>query len=378
MVTDVVLVTSSFLPRVGGVEEHVLNVARRLRDRGTSVVVWTVDQGDDVPREVDGIRVRALPCPMPARNLRSIVGFAVRAPVAAVRWAAAVLRDRPRVLHVHCFGPNGPWATATARVARRALVLTSHGETFMDADDVFERSALLRRALRSALGRADIVTACSEYAARDLDRFGARPGVVVVHNGIDAGEPAGAAPPGLPERYLVGVGRLVWNKGFDLLVRAFAAADLPTDVHLVLGGSGPTAGWLGRLVAELGVEERVHLVGRLDRGQVVTVLRGAEALVVPSRVEAFGIVVLEGWRAGVPVVVTARGGPPEFVTDGETGVLVDPEDLPALSAALERVTGDRDKARRMGAAGRARVGDFTWERVADHYGALYEQVDTPA
>jgi glycogen(starch) synthase len=374
-VADVVLVTSSFLPRAGGVEEHVLNVARAMRARGVDVAVWTVDQGDDVPEEVDGVPVRVLPCPMPARTLRGVTGFVLRAPVAAVSWFRALLQDRPRILHVHCFGPNGPWAAVAALLARRTLVLTSHGETFMDADDAFERSALLRHALRFALRRADSVTACSAYAGRDLARFGADPDFVdVVYNGIDAHEPPGRAPYGLPPRYLAAIGRLVWNKGFDLLVRAFAAARLPDDVHLVVGGEGPAAASLGRLVAELGVSGRVHLPGRLERGEVVTVVQGAEALVVPSRIEAFGIVVLEGWRAGVPVIATSRGGPPEFVTDGETGTLVDPEDVPALTRALERVVTDPERSRRAARAGQERLVDFTWGHVVDRYLEVYERV----
>jgi glycogen(starch) synthase len=373
----VVLVSSSFRPRVGGVEEHVLNVARTLRARGTDVVVWTVDQGDDVPRQVDGVPVRVLPCPMPARSVRSLASFALRAPVAAARWAAALLRDRPRVLHVHCFGPNGPWATAAAALARRPLVLTAHGETFMDAHRVFDTSALLRRALSTALRRADVVTACSGAAAQDLARFGADPDAVeVVFNGIDATEPAGDAPPGLPRRYVLALGRLVENKGFDLLVEAFAAARLPQDVHLVVAGTGPAARTVLDRAAARGVADRVHLPGRLDRGQVVTVTAAAVALVVPSRVEAFGIVVLEGWRAGVPVVATTHGGPPEFVADGETGLLVDPTDTAALAAALETVVGDPATAGRIGRAGRARLADFTWDTVVDRYEAGYRRAES--
>lgn len=366
----VALVASSFLPRFGGVEEHVLHVARALRAAGTDVVVWTVDQGDDVPREVDGIRVRALPCPLPARSARSVASFAWRAPVAAVRWAAALLRDRPRVLHVHCFGPNGVWALAASATTGRRLVVSGHGETFMDAHDAFGTSALLRRALALALRRAAAVTACSGYALADLRRFGLPDGRgQVVPNGIDAGEPP--APVDLPGCYVLAVGRHVRTKGFDLLLEAFAKASLPDDVRLVLGGDGPERAALARQARALGVVDRVLLPGRLSRGQVVTATAGALALVVPSRVEAFGIVVLEGWRAGVPVVVTAHGGPPEFVRDGADGFVVDPQDTRALAAALERVVADRDVAARVGRAGRARVAEFTWHDVAARYQALY-------
>lgn len=374
MVT-VALVASSFLPRAGGVEEHVLHVARRLQADGHRVAVWSVDQGDDgVPTTLDGVvPVRYLPAPLPARSVSSLASFARAAPAAWRAWRAAYRADRPDALHVHCYGPQGPWAHALSRRTRTPLVVTGHGETFMDAHDAFGTSALLRAGLTRSLAHASAVTACSGYALADLEaRFGLAPGRgVVVPNGIDLDEPGGPRPVWLPDRYVLAVGRAVRTKGFDLLVRAFARADLPADVRLVVGGDGPELGALRDLARSEGVADRVVLPGRLARAEVVTAAGAALALVVPSRVEAFGIVVLEGWRAGVPVVVTSRGGTPEFVDDGRTGLLVDPEDTESLGRAIERVVGDRELARALGDAGRARAAAFSWDRVAARYAELY-------
>lgn len=378
----IALVTSSFLPRVGGVEEHVLHVARALARRGHDVAVWTVDQGDKgVPRDVDGIPVRSLPCPLPARSASAAAQFLASSPAALARWVRAAREDRPEVLHVHCFGPNGVWATEFARASGRSLVVSSHGETFMDATGAYADSALLRTSLRRALRRADAVTACSAFTAAHLSaHYGLAPGGArVVPNGIDDAEPGGPAPSWLPARYVLGVGRLVATKGFDLLIRAFArvdaedgaAAGAAAGVDLVIGGDGPERAALRDLADGLGIGARVHLPGRLTRPEVVTVMAGAQALVVPSRVEAFGITVLEGWRAGVPVIATSVGGPPEFLTDGATGLLVDPSDGPALADAIRRVLADPDLGRRLGAAGRDAVGAFTWEAVAESYEEVY-------
>ncbi len=367
--TRVALVASSFAPQVGGVEEHVRHVASGLRARGHDVVVWVVDRGDvDAPDVVDGVTVRRLPTPMPARSIGSLAHFLRRAPAAWWAWRRALRADRPDLLNVQCFGPNGAWATAVAAASRRRLVVSSHGETSGDADDVFGRSALLRRALVTALRRADAVTGCSPHVVQDLERrFALAPGrAVVVPNGVDRAEPAGEIR--LPERYLLAVGRLVRTKGFDLLLEAFAAAGLP-DVALVIGGDGPERGALAARARELGVP--LHLPGRLDRGAVVAAMAGALAVVVPSRVEAFGIVVLEGWRSGAPLVVTSRGGPADLVTDGVDGLVVDPLDTAALARALRLVVTDVAAARRMAAAGRAVVAAFTWDRVVDDYEAVY-------
>ncbi|WP_435736839.1 glycosyltransferase family 4 protein [Cellulosimicrobium sp. PMB13] len=373
--TAVALVASSFLPRTGGVEEHVLHVARRLHAAGHRVAVWAVDQEDEgTPSVLDGgIPVRYLPAPLPARNVSSLLSFARSSPRAWRAWRTAFRADRPDVLHVHCYGPQGPWTHALARRTGTPLVVTGHGETFGDAHDVFGTSALLRSALRRSLADARAVTACSSYVLADLEaRFGLASGSgTVVPNGIDLDEPGGPRPAWLPQRYVLAIGRAVRTKGFDLLLEAFARADLPDDVRLVIGGDGPEVEALRAQAEHAGIADRTVLPGRLSRPEVVTAVSGALALVAPSRVEGFGIVVLEGWRAGVPVVVTSRGGPPEFVDDGRTGLLVDPEDVEALARAVERVVGDRELARDLGAAGRAEAAAYSWERVAEDYAALY-------
>ncbi len=372
----IALVTSSFLPRVGGVEEHVRHVAADLQRRGHEVVVWSVDQGDVVPDEVDGVRIRYLPCPLPARTAGALLRFAGSVPAAWAAWEQARRLDRPDLLHVHCYGPNGVYATALARLHGLPLIYSHHGETFMDADHVFDTSALLRRSLSATLRQAAEVTSCSAYAAADLVRFGVTPGTVrVVFNGVDLTEPVGELPADLPAAYVAGIGRLVAVKGFDNLIRAFAqvASDQP-ELHLVIGGDGPERSTLTALASELGVGQRVRFTGTLARGQVGAVMAGALALVVPSQVEAFGITVLEGWRAATAVVATKVGGPPEFVRDGHTGLLVDPAEPVAIAASLRRLFVERGLRNRLAAFGRREVEKFTWSGVADSYEDLYRGV----
>jgi glycogen(starch) synthase len=380
-VTTVALVASSYWPRVGGVEEHVRRLAGVLHARGHRVVVWAVDRGDDVAGADDvvpGVRVRYLPAPLAARSARSVRDLAFAAPGAAAAWWRAAAQDRPDVVHVQCYGPNGPWATALAAARRLPLVVGVHGETYMDESRVFDTSALMRRALPWSLRRARAVTACSHHAAADLARFGRDPArTVVVANGVDPAEPAGPPPSWLPGRYLLALGRMVHVKGFDLLLRAFARARVERlvddDVRLVLAGDGPERAALRSLAGELGVADRVVLPGALGRPDVVATVAGALGLVVPSRVEAFGIVVLEGLRAGVPVVATTRGGPREIVTDGVDGLLADPEDAAALAGALGRL-GDAGLRHRLGEAGRATAARYMWEAVANRVEAVYARV----
>lgn len=373
----IALVTSSYAPYVGGVEEHVRNVARLLARDGNEVVVWTVARdGRFAVREVDGIEVWDLPTPLPTRSLGGILRFLLRLPRAALLWLRAARRLHPDVLHVHCFGPNGTYALPLSRLIRRPLVLSAHGETLADDAGVFESSAVARSSLRAALAHAAVVTGCSQVALDDLvARFGLAPGAgEVVFNGVDLEEPAGPLPAGVRGRYIAAVGRVQPLKGFDLLLEAFARARLPEDVSLVIGGDGPELESLRRRARELGIENRVVLPGMLARPQVVSLRSGAEIAAVPSRFEAFGIAVLEGWRAAVPVIATVHGGPPEFVHDGVDGILLDPSDTDAFAAALERVFDDPAAAQTMAAAGAARVQEFGWDKAVSMYESIFARL----
>jgi len=140
---------------------------------------------------------------------------------------------------------------------------------------------------------------------------------------------------------------------------------------LVIGGTGSALERLEAQAEDSGIGDRVHFVGRLSRDQVAAAMGGAKAFVMPSRLEPFGIVVLEGWRAGTAVLATDHGGPPEFVHDGEDGLLVDPFDTAAFATVLGRVLSDERLRDDIAAAGRARVEAFAWPRIAEEYRAVY-------
>lgn len=164
---------------------------------------------------------------------------------------------------------------------------------------------------------------------------------------------AGQAPAALPlprgARILLAMGRLHPNKDFPTLLRALAR--LPAEVHLALAGEGPDRAALESLAREQGVAERVAFLGW--RGDVGALLAAAEILVVPSRIEPLGNVVLEGFAAARPVVAAAADGPRELIEDGRTGVLAPIGDDAAFAAAIAGLLADPARARAIGEAGRA-------------------------
>jgi glycosyltransferase involved in cell wall biosynthesis len=376
----IALVSSSFDPYTGGVEEHVRHIARILVSRGHRVAVWTVDRGDCLgTREVEGIEVRDLPTPLPARAIGALARFGIELPAALNAWVHAHRSFRPDLLHVQCFGPNGVYALALSRLTRTPLVVSSHGETFMDDHHVFEKSALLRRALREAGHRAAAVTACSRMVADDLvSNYGA-PDPVVVPNGVELGQGVEDTPVQAPQWWpgpgsVVGaVGRVEAVKGFDLLVRAFAAIRRPGE-HLVIAGDGSALAGLGALAAELGASDAIILPGRVSRPEVSWLMEKAATVVVPSRVEAFGIVALEAWRGGAPLILTTNSGARDLVTEGVNAFLVDPTDTRALGAAIRRVLDDPAESAIVAENGTKAVEAYSWDRVAEAYLAIYDGV----
>lgn len=373
---------SAYLPMVGGVEELSRHLARHLALAGDQVEVWTpLPPGGAAEADVEGIRVRRFPMPLPSARFGALARFPAEGAAALAALLRAGRRFRPDVVHVQCFSVNGAYATALSRLARVPLVVSLQGETVMDDADIFEHSVSLRLALRLGLRRAAAVTGCSQFVLDDATaRFGLPPGAgQVIFNGVELSENDSRAVELPFERFVVGLGRVVEKKGFDLLLRAFPAVarDHP-GVGLVIAGSGPYRGRLEEQAHSLGMAPLVHFTGPLDREQVNGVLRQAEVFVMPSLVEPFGIVVLEAWRAGCPVVATSIGGAREFVRSGHDGMVCDPTDTTALATAVSRLLGDASLRGRLVANGSQRVRDFDWSAIAGRYRIVYEQVSASA
>jgi glycogen(starch) synthase len=385
--TRVALLPSAYPPSVGGVEELTRQLALSLVAAGDEVEVWTGNPDDHDPETVevlDGLVVRRMPMPLPATSVAAVSHASATGlrTMRALRQAVATFR--PDVLHVQCFGPNGTYATALARLTGVPLVVTLQGETVMDDADIFEISLVMRASLRAGLRTASAVTACSAFTLDDaVTRFGLPPGRgTVIPNGValdgtgDAGSTVEGTLARLHDRpYVLALGRVVEKKGFDLLLAGYAAMD-PAErtADLVIGGSGPALERLEAQAEESGIADRVHFVGRLSREQVAGAMAAAAVFVMPSRLEPFGIVALEGWRAGTAVIATSRGGAPEFIEDGRDGLLVDPFDTAAFARVLGRVLSDQGLRQSIAAAGRLRVDEFAWPVVADRYREVYRSV----
>jgi glycosyltransferase involved in cell wall biosynthesis len=397
--------TARALPPSESIAIATLEVARRLVGRPgvDSVAIYSRVEPAPPPRVVDGVEHRHVEAvndwrvqKVAARLWRGRVPF-FASPLAHAGYGLAVARDLrrrradgavPTVVHVNNHSHYPP--VLKRLVPGVGVVLHMHCEWLSD----LHRTVVARR-LRSV----DAVVGCSDHVARLVEAPGK---VHAIAHGVDLGAfaPPPAPRPAGRQRVLF-VSRISPEKGVHVLVDAFAAvaARLPEAELRLVGAEGIVAremlagisrdpavrrlaelsapGYLERCLDRLPpeVRARVTLAGALDREAVAEEYRQADVFVSPSLSEAFGMSILEAMASGLPAVVSRVGGMPEIVADGDTGLVVPPDDPHALGDAVASLLEDPVRRVAMGEAGRRRAEEaYDWDAVADRFLALYEDV----
>jgi glycosyltransferase involved in cell wall biosynthesis len=248
-------------------------------------------------------------------------------------------------------------------------------------------SALQRVAIRWAYPRADVVVALSQGVARELiSDYRLDPKrVVTIHNPVDveawrsraraarqAGPPWGTFAGGRP--VLVAVGRLIRQKGFDLLLRALAACrGEGRRACLAIVGEGAERPALEALARDLGIADRVLMPGFI--ADPTPWYAHSDLFVLSSRWEGFGHVIVEAMACGLPVIAfDCPHGPADILGGGEGGILVPPDDVGGLASALDRLLSAPQERSRLAAAASASADRFAPPRIVSEYMTLIEHV----
>jgi phosphatidyl-myo-inositol alpha-mannosyltransferase len=343
----------------GGVQAHVAGLARALRARGHEVDVLAPADGPvDFPGFVALGRSIAIP------DNRSIVRVAL-SPGAAARTLARLRERRYDVVHLH--EPMIPAVCLSALLgARPALVGTFH--MYSERPRWYRPFAPLAR---RAVARLDVRIAVSEAARRHVART-VTGDYLVIPNGIDLATHAArrGRPPGR-EPVLLFVGRPEPRKGLPVLLEAFAR--LPGEARLEL--VGPEESEIDQAeVLPSSARARIRAHGRVSDETRLRLLHEADVLCAPSLAgESFGLVLVEGMAAGLPVVASALPGYVD-VLPPSCGRLVPPGDAAALADALAGLLADPALRARLGAAGLRAARRFDWSRVVEEVLAVYEAV----
>jgi len=234
--------------------------------------------------------------------------------------------------------------------------------------------ALTRRAYRQADA---VLVNSTEMAANLAADLGIGPERVrMINNPVDLAAidaQAGDRPAGLPQRpYLLAAGRLEYQKGHDVLIRAFAQSGLARSHALVILGKGSRLALLHRLAAQLGVGEQVRFIGFVANPYAW--MANADLFVLPSRWEGFPSVAAEAMACGTPVLSTdCPYGPRDIIVPGESGELVATEDPAALASAMAALVADPARRAQLGADGRERAQIFALHPTIERYARLFEE-----
>ena len=226
--------------------------------------------------------------------------------------------------------------------------------------------------------RVDRVITVSECSAREIERLIGIPSdrINVVYNGVDTGVFRNSNGVVKEPKSIIFVGNTEdRKKGIIHLLKAVALLkdEIPVRLTIVDGGA-PETTYAPSLVRECGLEGQTTIVRRLGGEDLVRRYASAEIAAVPSLFEGFGFPAAEAMACQLPVITTKAGALPELVSDGRTGILVDPGDVPALADAIRLLLGDAELRRKMGDAGRETVQHkFTWEQAARQTVEAYQQ-----
>jgi glycosyltransferase involved in cell wall biosynthesis len=371
---------------VGGVAVHVSELAAALARKGHQVHVFTRRMHDQRGHDcIDGVHYHRCVY-LPHNDFVDDVNNMCRAFVDRV-FEVEDFIGRFDIVHAH------DWLSANAMIwikqgREHNCILTIHATEYARCGNSFPpgRSARIRDQERAGTYWADRVIAVSQVTKNELMWMYELPDrkISVVYNGVNSSRFDLVADPGQDKRLyeiapldptVLFCGRLVWQKGPDLLVEAIPSVlRFCPNAKFIFVGDGDMRSGLEARVRQLGIERSTRFLGRRDGDELVRLFKLADVVCIPSRNEPFGIVVLEAWSAYKPVVVTQVGGPSEYVRHEVDGLKI--ESYPnSIAWGLGTIFSDFERARWMGRNGRKAVDEsFTWDMILEKTLAVYKEV----
>jgi glycosyltransferase involved in cell wall biosynthesis len=260
---------------------------------------------------------------------------------------------------------NAHYATGYGLLARlsgfRPYLLSIWGS---DIYDFPNKSFVHRLLVQKNIRHADAVASTSKCMAKRLQIFAEPRELFITPFGVDENVFKPSSLVSGKDKLVIGtVKTLKPIYGVDVLIKAFARLKDKENLALEITGGGHLRGELETLVKELGIEEYVTFFGLVSHDKVQTYLNRLDIYVAMSRIESFGVAILEASACEKPVVVSDAEGPLEVTMDGETGIIVPRDDIGALCAALEKLISDEELRKEMGRSGRSHVlENYSWKR----------------
>lgn len=371
----VLLLNSEYPPVGGGAGNASANIARLLVEMGDEVIVLTTRHGVLPADEMcNGVRVLRGPTWRKHADRSTALEQVLFILGASFKSLGLVREFKPDVTLAFFGLPSGAAAWLLKLLCGIPYVVSLRGGDvpgFRPYDFwLYHRIAVPW--LHLIWHGAKAVVTNSQGLCDLAQAFDSKIDIIIVPNGVDPQEYSEAARDWSPAR-LLSVGRVVYQKGYDVAIRALAGLK---DLEWVwtIAGDGPHLPVLQQMLREQQLDGRVHLPGWETAEQVKREYGAANLFLHPSRHEGMPNAVLEAMATGLPVVATRIAGNEDLVAEGETGLLVPVDDADALRAALRQLIGEAAARRKMGSAARRRAEhSFSWKQVAERYHSILEK-----
>ncbi|MGZ6347090.1 MAG: glycosyltransferase family 4 protein [Anaerolineales bacterium] len=371
----ILLLNSEYPPIGGGAGNASANIARLLVHMGNDVLLLT-SLFEGLPQDEirDGVRIVRVPALRRRIDRSSAVEQISFIFSASFRTFSLARQFKPDVTLAFFGLPSGAVAWLLRKRLGIPYVVSLRGGDvpgFRPYD--FRIYHKLATPLLHLIWHGASAVVANSRGLHDLaSEFDSTIDIPIIPNGVDLDKFSMPVRNWSPPRIL-SVGRVVYQKGFDLAMRGLAGLkDLEWEWSIA--GDGPQMTTLHAMADEFGLRERVHFLGWQNADQIKDQYAAANVFLFPSRHEGMPNVVLEAMASGLPVVATRIAGSEELVSDGETGALVPAENVESLRESLKPLLVKAKLRERMGRAARLRVErSFNWMRVAEGYQLILEK-----
>lgn len=376
----IAMVNAFFHPYQGGTEKYLLDLCTRLaKDHEVHVIT---SQLPDTEREeiYRGIKVHRLPSKVLKKLPKPVPPPYPVTPALTLQMKRKLSQIDPDVIHTHNrFFPAWNAPQLYRFLFKKPVVMTLHNARTVGIDKKtdlagqFYDEVLGKRIMR----KADILVANS----KDTMEITAPPDIPeekkkIVYNGIDTRQYHPTHEKDIRselgvEKYTLTVCRLIKQKGLEYVVQALPEVEHDDYKHVVIG-RGPEKKNLEKQARELGVEDKLHFTGFVPEEDMTDYYTQADAFVLPSLYEPFGIVLVEAMACETPVIATDAGGIPEVM--GETGIPVPMRNSKRIAQGINRLLESPEEAEKMGKEGRKRAEEkFEWDKIAKDMEKVYRE-----
>lgn len=368
----ILLLTTAYLPLVGGSERAIYEITRRLPEFIFDIV--TARYSSDVLRMEQSGNVRVFR--VGGSLSRATFGLPkLLLPFVLAKKARELMREHTyRIVHAY----QASQAAGAGWLLKGSFPHVPFVITLQEGKDLSRQSVFTKFARKVIFRRADAATAISSYLKEYAERLRSGIPVVIIPNGAsievfqsaeDMRVKLGIRP---DEKVIVSVSRLVEKNGIANLIYAFQKVRKNIPAKLVLIGDGPLREELEALSRTVGIQDDVLFLGTVAHDHVSLYLRVADVFIRASLSEGLGIAFLEAMAAGVPIIGSPVGGIPDFLHDEQTGLFCNPNDPGDIARSIERILDDEALRQRLIRNGRDMVARrYSWDTIAHDMRVFY-------